>query len=99
MTMAARRQTGLDFAATALTRHVQALTERQKRSESGELSAADLASMVRAAEILRAIECDRATLVLKVVGRRLATMKDEDLRSLLIDIVTGEIEDEAESAN
>jgi hypothetical protein len=38
-------------------------------------------------------------LVLKVVGRRLATMKDEDLRSLLIDIVTGEIEDEAESAN
>jgi hypothetical protein len=97
--MPARRQTGLDFAASALTRHVRALADRQQRGENGELSAADLASMVRAAEVLRAVECDRATLVLKVVGRRLATMKDEDLRSLLIDIVTGEIEDEAESAN
>jgi len=48
---------------------------------------------------LRAIECNRASLVLKVVGRRLATMKTEDLESLLIEIVTGEIEGEAESGN
>jgi hypothetical protein len=97
--MAARRQTGLDLAASALTRHVQALAERQQRRENGELSAADLASMVRAAEVLRAIECDRANLLLKVVGRRLATMKIEDLKGLLTEVVTGEIEGEEEGAN
>lgn len=69
MTMPARRQTGLDFAASALTRHVQALTERQKRSESGELSAADLASMVRAAEVLRAIEIRHCLQTSGILGR------------------------------
>jgi hypothetical protein len=97
--MAVRRKTGLDLAAAALERHVRAVADRQEKSLGGELSAADLASMVRAAEILRAIECNRASLVLKVVGRRLATMKTEDLESLLIEIVTGEIEGEAESGN
>jgi hypothetical protein len=97
--MAARRQTGLDLAASALTRHVRALAERQQRSETGELSTADLASMVRAAEVLRAIECDRANLLFKAVGRRLATMKIDDLKGLLAEVVTGEIEDEAECGN
>jgi hypothetical protein len=92
-------KTGVDIAASALSRHVRALADRQQRSESGELSAADLASMVRAAEVVRAIECDRANLLFKAVGRRLATMKTEDLKSLLAEIVTGEIEDEAESGN
>jgi hypothetical protein len=94
-----RRQTGLDFAASALGRHVQALADRQQRSENGELSAVDLVSMVRAAEFLLAIECGRANMLFKAVGRRLATMTIEELRGLFAEIVTGEIEDGAESGN
>lgn len=48
--MAVRRKTGLDLAAAALERHVRAVADRQEKSLGGELSAADLASMVRAAE-------------------------------------------------
>ncbi|GEM_PF-4264195 len=55
--------------------------------------------MVRAAEFLLAIECGRANMLFKAVGRRLATMETEDLKSLLAEIVTGEIEGEAESGN
>ena len=99
MTMPVRRETGIDLAASALTRHVRALSEQQRRSESGELSGADLASMVRAAEFLLAIECCRANMLFKAVGRRLATMKVEELKSLLAEVVTGESEGEAESGN
>jgi len=94
-----RQKIGLDVAAAALGRHVQALSDRQKRTESGELTSADLASMVRAAEFLLAIECGRANMLFKAVGRRLATMTIEELRGLFAEIVTGEIEDGAESGN
>jgi hypothetical protein len=97
--MPGRRKTGLDFAASALGRHVQALAERQERSENHELSPAALTSMVRAAEFLLAIESGRANVLFRAAGRRLATMTIEDLKILLAEVVTGEGEGEGDSAN
>jgi mRNA-degrading endonuclease toxin of MazEF toxin-antitoxin module len=77
--MAVRRQTGLDLAASALTRHLRAVADRQAKNPSGELSAADLASVVRAAEVLRTVEWDHVNLALKVLGRRINTIDKDEL--------------------
>jgi hypothetical protein len=96
--MPTRRKTGIDVAASVLALHVRAVAERQRHSETAELSADDLSSIVRAAEILRAIECGRMSLLLKVLGRRLTTMKLDDLKDFVAETLGGEITGEGEHA-
>jgi len=64
---------------SVLTRHVHAVADRQAKDPSGELSAADLSSVVRAAEVLRTVEWDRVSLALKVLGRRINTIDKDEL--------------------
>jgi hypothetical protein len=77
--MPARRKTGLDFAEAALTRHLQAMAMRQGSSDTGELSATDLALIVRATDALLGLEQVRVNLVLKAFGRRIETMPTKEL--------------------
>jgi len=90
--MALKQKTVLDSAAAALTRHLQALEDRQKKSESGELRRSDLDSMVKAAEVLRSIEFDRVSILMKVLGRRMETMPKEELKVFISLVITGEPE-------
>ena len=64
---------------SVLTRHVRAVADRQAKNPSGELSAADLASVVRAAEVLRTVEWDHVNLAFKVLGRRINTIDKDTL--------------------
>ena len=79
MSVAARRKDGLSSAVSVLTRHVRAVADRQAKNPSGELSAADLASVVRAAEVLRTVEWDHVNIAFKVIGRRIHTMNQDAL--------------------
>lgn len=90
--MVLRQKTGLDSVAAALTRHVMAVEARQSQSESGELRPSDLASIVKAAEVLQALEFDRVNILMKVLGRRIATMSNEELAGYITLIMTYEHE-------
>jgi hypothetical protein len=97
--MAAHRRCGLDFAVSALTQHVRAIHARQEKTTSGELSQADMTSLVRTGELLLAIECSRANFIFKTIGRRLATYPTEDLQRLFESITCGDIEPEDGNAS
>ncbi len=97
--MPVRRKTGLDFAATALSRHLRAMEARQANSESGELNAADLALIVRATGALVGLEEVRANVVLKAIGRRIDTMPTAELERLFNHIEGGQDVDEETSGN
>lgn len=81
--MASRRKGGLDIAFQALSEHVRAVRERQKQSPSQELDPADLTSVVRAADALRAIEFDRVMVVMRAARHRLPSMTPDELKELL----------------
>lgn len=97
-TVASLRTGGLSFAVAALTRHVRAVCDRQAEGSTGELNAADLSSVLRAAEVLRAVELDIVNITLKVVGRQITSMTPEQLESVFTTIA-GPRESEEPGAN
>lgn len=77
--MSTRKKGPLENVVEMLARHLQAVSDRQAKRPTAEMEAADMASVTRAAELLQAIEYDRTMLVLKLLGRQLATMTTDEL--------------------